>query len=429
MAREAIAGVTGAAASIPSPWAQAYPRAVRLAPDGLLVPSGALRALLGTSGRLEVLFTGFTLEPWIRHLDRVELDARLVPGPGDLALCDAAGWGDIRRILRRAPDGTCVTALDPYPAGRESLPAASVIATVVNRPGAGGSLGRAAAEVFPLWSRWAALRYWCRKILEAPDFRDDALESVKRKYASQVRGYVELVDLPLDEDLRRLLRGITPQGGSILVAGMGAGGEALHLARDGYRVTAFDYLPEMVRAARENARVAGVDVEFLCADMAELDLGGRRFDAVYITPLVYSFVPGRSRRVRSLSVLGRHLVTGGAIVFSAYLFPDWAKTLQVSLAWVRHAVRRRAREFGDWFTWYLVPDGSLGKSFSHLFAATSVMREVREAGFRDCRPSGAFFVATGFRQAPPLPDRTGARDVLEPRHRRRVPARHRGRRG
>src|SRR5439155_18037337 len=108
------------------------------------------------------------------------------------------------------------------------------------------------------------------------------------------------------------------------------------------------------------------------------------------------FVPGRARRVQCLHRLGAHLVEGGTIIFSAHLISNLARLLQAGLAWARHAVLGRRREFGDWFTWFLRPDGSLGKSFTHMFAASSVLSEAREAGFRDCRKVGGYFVARGF---------------------------------
>ena len=83
----------------PSPWGQAFPRSVRLAPDGFLVPSGTLRVLLQKQGRLEILYTGFALGPWIRDAGKVLLDSTPSPRPGDLALCEIGGWGDLRRIL------------------------------------------------------------------------------------------------------------------------------------------------------------------------------------------------------------------------------------------------------------------------------------------------------------------------------------------
>jgi SAM-dependent methyltransferase len=170
----------------------------------------------------------------------------------------------------------------------------------------------------------------------------------------------------------------------------------IHLARQGYRVTGFDFLPEMVRAAEKNVAAAGVSAEFFAADMAELDRRGRTFDGIYVTPLVYSFVPGRARRVRSLDRLGRHLARGGSAVFSAHLLTSPSQYMQAALAWARHARRGRGCEFGDWFTWFLRPDGTIGKSYSHLFTVASVLAEARQAGFRACRKDGAYFVVADF---------------------------------
>src|SRR3989338_580121 len=297
---------------IPSPWGQAYPRAVLLAPDGFLVPGGTLRVLLKKSGRLEVIVRGFALGPWIKDNDRVVLDSLRPPRPGDLALCEVDRCGDIRRLLARGRDGAWITGLDAVPGAREALPADRVLAVVAAGTGSGGATGRGLALAFPAWTRAAGLLYWFRKAIEAPDFGGEAGVSVQRKYASQVETYTGMVGFPLGPKLQSLLSRTFPAGGSVLVAGSGAGGEVIHLARQGYRVTGFDFLPEMVRAAEKNVAAAGVDAEFFAADMAELDWGGRAFDGIFVTPLVYSFVPGRARRVRCLDRLGRHLARGGS---------------------------------------------------------------------------------------------------------------------
>ena len=126
---------------IPSPWGQAYPRAVLLAPDGFLVPGGTLRVLLKKSGRLEVIVRGFALGPWIKDNDRVVLDSRRPPRPGDLALCEVDRWGDIRRLLARGRDGAWITGLDAVPGARETLPADRVLAVVAAGIGSGGATG------------------------------------------------------------------------------------------------------------------------------------------------------------------------------------------------------------------------------------------------------------------------------------------------
>ena len=385
---------------IPSAWGQAFPRSVRLAPDGFFVPSGTLRVLLRKSGRLEILYTGFAFEPWIRDAERVMLDSTRLPRRGDLALCEIGGWGDLRRILERATDGTWITGLDSLPGARERVPPDRVIAVVAALPGAGGAIGSAIATAFPVWSRLAAAIFWLHKTFEAPDFSDGAVVSVQRKYAAQVDSYAGMLHFPLGAELGDLLRDVFPGGGSILVAGSGAGGEAIHLARAGYRVTGLDVLEEMVRAARMNAAAAGVDIEFVQADMADFDLPGRMFDGIYVTPLVYSFVPGRERRVRSLCRLRRHLAPGASVVFSAHLIKSLAPFLQAVLTWARRRPWRPGFEFGDWFTWFLRRDGTIGTSFTHLFTASQVVAEARLAGFPSCRRQGAYFVATDLRRDP-----------------------------
>ncbi|PYT15351.1 MAG: hypothetical protein DMF51_07045, partial [Acidobacteria bacterium] len=224
--------------------------------------------LLKKGARLEVVYTGFVLEPWIADGDRVTLDGNRRPREGDLALCAVDGWGEIRRILGRAVSGGYITGLDPCPGIREVIASDGVLAVVAGRRGAGGALGRAVAAAFPFWSRWAALCYWFRKVREAPRFGGDAMASVQRKYKGQVESYTDMLSFPLgDDDLYALLVSTFPKGGSVLIAGSGAGGEAIHLARDGYRVTGFDFLQDMVRAAERNARAAACSVEFMVADM------------------------------------------------------------------------------------------------------------------------------------------------------------------
>ena len=328
---------------------------------------------------------------------KVLLDSTPSPRPGDLALCEIGGWGDLRRILAYGKHGAWITGLDSLPRAREQISPDRVIAVVAGRPGAGGAIGSAIATAFPVWSRLAAVLYWCRKVLEAPGFGDDAAASVQRKYAEQVDTYTRMLHVPLGAELSDLFHTVV-RGGSVLVAGSGAGGEAIHLARAGYRVTGLDVLEEMVRAARQNAASSGVDIEFLQADMAELDLPGRTFDGIYVTPLVYSFVPGRERRVRSLGRLGRHLAPGAPLIYSAHLIKSPSQLLQAALTWARLGPRASGCEFGDWFTWFLRPDGTIGKSFTHLFTESQIVAEARAAGFLSCRRFGGYFVATDYRR-------------------------------
>lgn len=380
---------------IPSPWAQSYPRAVGLPPDGMLVPAGVQRVLLRRAGRLELVYTGFCLEPDLRHGARFTVEPVRRPlRAGDLALCDVGGWGDVRRILRREPDASLQVGLDAFPAGRERIRPEAVIGLLrVPREGL-------LRLPFSVRSRVAALRYWWRRIAAVPAFGNTAAGSVRGKYGGQVASYASMVGVPPGEEVRALVGRCVAPPGSLLVAGAGAGSEAIHFARSGYRIAGFDVLPEMIAAANSAAAAAGVSVEFLEADLGTLDLPGRRFDGAYITPLVYSFQQGAARRIECLRRLGRHLAPGGCVIYSAHLLRGAVRRLELLGAWCLRGLRDGdAGEYGDWYTWFLTPAGRIGTSFTCLLTPARVMREARDAGFAriEFDPATAHFVGRDFR--------------------------------
>src|SRR5882724_4690414 len=149
---------------IPSPWAQAFPRSVGLAPDGFLVPAATLRHLLARESPPMLIFSGFTFNAWLPNGARFRARRSADPEPGDLILCDIDGWADLRRVVRRGRDGDFVTALDAYPEGQATVPRAAVLGIVAGALGAGGGLGRLLARLFPLWSRVDALLHWWQQV-------------------------------------------------------------------------------------------------------------------------------------------------------------------------------------------------------------------------------------------------------------------------
>jgi SAM-dependent methyltransferase len=384
--------------AIPSSRGQSLPRAFGLAPDGLPVPAATLRVLLERGRPLDLICRGFVLYPWVRDGGSIRVDPGARPGPGDLVLCESDGWADVRRVIRRGGDGQLWTALDPFPRGREAVPPARVLGVVRGVRGFGDLPGWMISRGFPLWSRIAALLFRGQKVAMAPCFGARAPGSVQEKYAQQVEGYsTRLAPAIEPEILAQLQRRLTP-GGSLLIAGSGAGGEVLHFARAGYRVTGFDFVPAMVDASRRNIAAAGLHAELLVADMVTLDLPRRNFEAACVTPLVYSFVQGRGRRIEALRRLGRHLAPGGVVVFSAHLFTSPAQWLEVLLVWIRCRRRSTRVEFGDWYTWFPTPRGTIGTSFTHRFFARQVMAEARAAGFGRVERTGrGHFIAREYR--------------------------------
>jgi SAM-dependent methyltransferase len=385
-------------AELPGAWGQQAPRAVRLAPDGPLVPAATLGVLLRGGRRLQLIQVGHTLEPWLRNEQVFWVEAGPRPlQPGDLALCAVDGWGEVRRILQSGGTGPSSTGLDTLPGHRGPLPAADLLGRVEGVPLAGGLTGRWMARCFPLGARLAALYEGGRRIACAPDFGATADASVRNKYGQQVQGYVAMSALPMRREAEDVLLRRAPAGGSILVAGCGAGGEALHLARAGYRVTGFDVVPAMIEAARALARETGVEVEFLQADLVSLDLGLRRFAAIYFTPLLYSFLAGHHRRRAALARAGRHLEPGGIVLFTAYRMRTPGEWVEQALAWTVRRARGGRCEFGDWYTSFLTPQGRLGHSYIHRGSGAKARRAAQEAGFgRVVHAGAAHYIAERF---------------------------------
>ncbi len=362
------------------------------------MPSKTIRFLLGRTGRLDLVYTGFAMQLSVGDGARFVVERGDRPATGHLVLCDLEGSADILRALRILPDGSLVVGLDSCHGGRGVVPPGAVLGIVRGGLTAGGAAGRLIAVSFGLWSRFAQLLYWLRKIREAPDFGDEGTRSIERKYQEQVESYVTLLEYPLGDEIVAMLARHFPPRAALLVVGSGAGREALHLAREGYRITGIDLVPEMVQASRRNAESAGLEAEFLVSDMTTLDLPGRRFDGAYITPLVYSFVPGRQRRIQALRRLGMHLHPGGRIVYSAHLIKTATHLLRAILTKGLRVVRRaRQNEFGDWYTWFLTPRGDLGTAFSHRFLVRQVLSEARAAGYRLVVREGAGHFVAGER--------------------------------
>lgn len=111
------------------------------------------------------------------------------------------------------------------------------------------------------------------------------------------------------------LLGLDPRPTSVLDAGCGTGRVAIELHRRGVDVVGTDVAEDMLETARRLAP----DLEWVQADLAELDLG-RSFDAVVLAGNVLLFVaPGTQAEV--VRRCGEHLRPGGALVAGFSLRP------------------------------------------------------------------------------------------------------------
>jgi len=103
-------------------------------------------------------------------------------------------------------------------------------------------------------------------------------------------------------------------GDRVLDVACGTGVVSVTAARLGARVTGLDLTPELLERARENARVAGVDVEWLEGDAEHLPFEDASFDVV-LSQFGHIFAP---RPEVAIGEMLRVLKPGGMIAFSTW---------------------------------------------------------------------------------------------------------------
>jgi SAM-dependent methyltransferase len=112
--------------------------------------------------------------------------------------------------------------------------------------------------------------------------------------------------------------GVRPR--TILDLGCGTGGHSLLLAQQGYRMTAVDRSPDMLRAARAKADLAGVAVDFQQRDITTLDWR-ERFDAAIAMFAVVGYLSGDGQLQALLSGVHAALRPGGMFIFDGWHGP------------------------------------------------------------------------------------------------------------
>ena len=114
--------------------------------------------------------------------------------------------------------------------------------------------------------------------------------------------------------------GYTP-GVSVLELGCGQGREAVSLVERGFRVSALDYSPIAIAAARDNARSAGVTITFLEHDATNpFPYHDSTFDGVFSHLSLHYFDDAKTRQV--FDEIARVLAPEGTLFFTVRATSD-----------------------------------------------------------------------------------------------------------
>jgi SAM-dependent methyltransferase len=113
-------------------------------------------------------------------------------------------------------------------------------------------------------------------------------------------------------EVDRVAKILQPQGGErVLDLACGSGRHSLELRRRGFSVVGADISPDLIEIARRDAGEAGLDVDFVLADLRDLDFDSE-FDLVLnLNDGAIGYLESDEENLRTFEVISRALKPGG----------------------------------------------------------------------------------------------------------------------
>lgn len=329
-------------------------------------------ALLLAVGPVRVRYGGDRMWPALRHgaTFDVERPGSVNPRPGETWLVPWDGIPDLLRVERCEGESVRLSAdADPWLAVNASP---------------GDLLGRArlaSERVSRGRARWNRLRCELHEAATGrPDQARDPAATVEQKYTAQAEHYGRSESRGLDPLLAERFTRRVPAGARVLVVGSGTGPECFTLAERGYRVSGIDFSAAMVELARGEAARRMAPVSFTTGDVRALRPEPGSLDAVLFTYDVYSFLPRADERVAVLRALGGALALGGVVFLSARRAGSPWERLVLTRQWLARRDERPRPSWGASHTRWIAADGSLRRSFVHVFTRHRLRDEAVAAG-------------------------------------------------
>ena len=291
----------------------------------------ALAARLPAGGAVRLMVD----RPAVRPVDVGDVVEIVRGGPGkggDVVVCIRDGACELGRLVHAADSRVHVEV--GRRGERVTLAADAIlgVATALEQGdllfdlsrGRWRAAGRLAAMLSPQAGRLLTILAWLER-LRRPFFPPLFMGGEERLLAQLASAYdaeTEVIvreNALMPEEEALIARHLAP-GWRLLDVGCGAGREAIGFARAGLEVVGIDLAPAMIARARERARAADLAIKFAVAEPLTWPAGAL-FDAIYFSPGIYSHIPGRERRVRTLARLRDLLAPGGLIVVGPVLAP------------------------------------------------------------------------------------------------------------
>jgi SAM-dependent methyltransferase len=197
-----------------------------------------------------------------------------------------------------------------------------------------------------------------------------------KKEVQDIWGEEDYLLKGLDQSETNLLEKVPFTQGRVLLIGLGAGREAIPLAKMGFDVIGVDFVFELAAKAREYASIQNVKIEAIVQDITQLSLRKNTFDLVWFTNQIYSFIPLRTKRLDTLALIADSLKAEGYVLCS----------FSLDTACKPNALAEFVRKFVAVVTlgnrWYETGDRFTGREFIHTFLSfDEIKTEFVQSGF------------------------------------------------
>lgn len=107
------------------------------------------------------------------------------------------------------------------------------------------------------------------------------------------------------------------KGASILELCCGTGRLTIPIAKDGYDISGVDYTPSMLEQAKAKASEAGLEIEFVEADIRALDLR-KKYDFIFIPFNSIHHLYRNEDLFKAFQVVRKHLKPGGLFLLDCF---------------------------------------------------------------------------------------------------------------
>lgn len=131
--------------------------------------------------------------------------------------------------------------------------------------------------------------------------------------------FIKLGLFPGEIEIADLLQ---EKSGNLLLLGIGGGREAIVLGKMGFNITGVDFVGKLVEKAMENGEKSGIEINGVVNDIEKVEFNPESFDVIWYSCSIYSSIPGRRSRIKSLKRSGEMLEKEGYIACFFYWNPD-----------------------------------------------------------------------------------------------------------